>query len=90
MLQKVDILNLDNQPIAPVVKYFKYLDNLGKAENTLKSYCYHLMRYFKFLDEEDKVYEDVSLDLLSDFIGWLRHAQEDLAPCEGGFICSSN
>ncbi|WP_277547864.1 hypothetical protein [Brevibacillus laterosporus] len=48
------------------------------------------MLYFKFLDEEGKVYEDVSLDLLSDFIGWLRHAQEDWAPCEGGFICSSN
>ncbi|WP_429794812.1 site-specific integrase [Brevibacillus laterosporus] len=72
------------------MKYLKYLDNLGKAENTLKSYCYHLMLYFKFLNEERKVYEDVSLDLLSDFIGWLRHVQEDLAPCEGGFICSSN
>ncbi|QIC06424.1 site-specific integrase [Brevibacillus sp. 7WMA2] len=70
-------LNLDNQPIVPVVKYLKYLDKLSKAENTLKSYCYHLMLYFKFLDEEGKVYEDVSLDLLSDFIGWLRHAQED-------------
>ncbi|WP_425305446.1 site-specific integrase [Brevibacillus laterosporus] len=77
-------------PSYPVIKYLKYLDNLGKAENTLKSYCYHLMLYFKFLNEERKVYEDVSLDLLSDFIGWLRHVQEDLAPCEGGFICLSN
>ncbi|AKF95865.1 hypothetical protein EX87_19935 (plasmid) [Brevibacillus laterosporus] len=31
------LLNLDNQPIVPVIKYLKYLDNLGKAENTLKS-----------------------------------------------------
>ncbi len=63
------LLNLDNHPIVSVIKYFKYLDNLGKAENTLKSYFYHLMLYFKFLNEERKVYEDVSLDLLSDFIG---------------------
>lgn len=32
-------------PVIPVAKYIKYLDNIGKAENTLKSYCYHLKLY---------------------------------------------
>ncbi|MGG1442467.1 transposase [Brevibacillus laterosporus] len=35
----------------PVILVAKYLDNIGKAENTLKSYCYHLKLYFQFLKE---------------------------------------
>nr|WP_272949963.1 site-specific integrase [Brevibacillus laterosporus] len=50
----------------------KYLDNIGKAENTLKSYCYHLKLYFQFLEEYGLSYQEVNLDILARFIGWLR------------------
>ncbi|WP_338134163.1 site-specific integrase [Brevibacillus laterosporus] len=56
----------------PVAKYIKYLDNIGKAENTLKSYCYHLKLYFQFLEECGLRYHEVNLDILAHFIGWLR------------------
>ena len=66
------LIDGNNKPVVPVLKYLKYLDNIGKAENTLKSYCHHLKFYFQFLNEKEKGYKDVDLDLLGEFISWLR------------------
>ena len=66
------LIDGNNKPVVPVLKYLKYLDNIGKAENTLKSYCHHLKFYFQFLNEKEKEYRDVDLDLLGEFISWLR------------------
>jgi len=60
------------EPVLPVMKYLKYLDSIGKAENTLKSYCYHLKLYFEFLDKHQLNYENIDINLLATFIGWLR------------------
>ena len=56
----------------PLLKFLKYLDNIGKAENTLKSYCHYLKFYFQFLNEKEKEYKEVDLDLLAEYISWLR------------------
>ncbi|WP_034750439.1 site-specific integrase, partial [Halalkalibacter wakoensis] len=66
------LIDKDGYPVIPVAKYIKYLDNVGKAENTLKSYCYHLKLYFQFLEECGLEYQEVNLDILAQFIGWLR------------------
>lgn len=66
------LIDGNNKPVIPVLKYLKYLDNIGKAENTLKSYCHHLKFYFQFLNEKEKEYKEVDLDLLGEFISWLR------------------
>lgn len=58
--------------VIPVIKYLKYLDNIGRAEKTIKTYCYHLKHYFEFLEQYNKNYQEVTIDLLSKFIGWLR------------------
>ncbi|MFF2287225.1 site-specific integrase [Peribacillus butanolivorans] len=72
--EKKRYLLIDNggYPITSVAKYIKYLDNIGKAENTLKSYCYHLKLYFQFLEEYGLEYQGVNLDILALFISWLR------------------
>ncbi|WP_256710898.1 tyrosine-type recombinase/integrase [Paenibacillus sp. FSL A5-0031] len=72
------LLDSVGSPVIPVIKYLKYLDNCEKSTNTIKSYCYHLKLYFEFLMLRDKTYQDVSLDLLSDFIQWLRTPYESL------------
>lgn len=64
------LIDNDGFPIMPVMKYIKYLDNIGKADNTLKSYCYHLKLYFEYLGQIETSYKDVNLDLLGGFIGW--------------------
>ncbi|WP_353057002.1 site-specific integrase, partial [Metabacillus litoralis] len=45
---------------------------MGKAENTLKAYCRHLKLYFQFLSEKEIGYQEVDLNLLSEFISLLR------------------
>jgi integrase/recombinase XerD len=64
------------QPVIPVIKYLKYLDNLAKAPNTLRSYCYHLKLYFEFLSENGISYDSIGIDDLSKFIGWLRSSHK--------------
>jgi integrase/recombinase XerD len=49
-IPKYMLIDNDNKPVVLVIKYLKYLDNIGKSENTLKSYCYHLKLYFEFLN----------------------------------------
>lgn len=66
------LIDENNRPVVPVIKYLKYLDNIGKAENTLKSYCHHLKFYFQFLKEKERGFKEVDLDLLAEFIAWLR------------------
>jgi integrase/recombinase XerD len=66
----------NNTPVVPVVKYLKYLDNIGKAENTLRAYCRHLKFYFQFLKEKERGYKDVDLNLLAEFISWLRSPEQ--------------
>lgn len=66
------LIDKSGYPVIPVAKYIKHLDNIGKAENTLKSYCYHLKLYFQFLEECGLSYQEVNLDILARFIGWLR------------------
>jgi integrase/recombinase XerD len=66
------LIDWNNKPVIPVLKYLKYIDNIEKTGNILKSYCHHLKFYFQFLNEKEKGYKDVDLDLLGEFISWLR------------------
>lgn len=66
------LIDGDNKPVGPVLRFLKYLDNIGKAENTLKSYCHYLKFYFQFLNEKEKEYKEVDLNLLAEYVSWLR------------------
>jgi site-specific recombinase XerD len=70
---KYIIIDSKMQPVQPVLRYLRYLDNIGKAQNTLKTYCYHLCSYFEFLEQTNKDFLDVDLESLGKFVGWLRN-----------------
>ena len=70
------LLDSKGNPVLVVTKYLKYLDQTGKAGNTLKSYCYHLKLYFQFLVENKLNYKDINLNVLAYFIGWLRNPHQ--------------
>src|SRR5699024_5060064 len=59
--------------IENVLKYIKYLDNTGKAPNTIKSYCYHLKLFYDFLEQSNVSLNDLNYELLANFVGWLRN-----------------
>ncbi|MDM0892302.1 tyrosine-type recombinase/integrase [Clostridium perfringens] len=63
-------------PILPVAKYLKYIDNSEKSVNTQKTYCYSLKLYFEYLKEINVDYRNVNINILSDFVGWLRNPHE--------------
>lgn len=49
---------VDEQNHQPVMKYFKYLDRIGRAPNTLKSYVCHLKVYWVFLHDVGLSYHE--------------------------------
>lgn len=63
-------------PIMPVAKYLKYIDNSEKSFNTQKTYCYSLKLYFEYLNEINVDYRNVNINILSNFVGWLRNPYE--------------
>lgn len=71
------LINDNGLPIIPVAKYLKYIDNSEKSFNTQKTYAYSLKLYFEYLKEIDIDYKDVNINILSDFVGWLRNPYEN-------------
>ena len=67
------LLDDGGMPIVPVAKYLKFIDNAEKSPNTQKTYCYALKLYFKYLNEIKVDYSLVNVNILSDYVGWLRN-----------------
>src|SRR5258708_3525655 len=64
--------------IIPVVRYLKYLDAIGRARNTLRSYAHGLSLYFTYLAELRLDYQEVTLDDLGQFVLWLKNPYRSL------------
>ncbi|MEQ3564109.1 hypothetical protein [Bacillus thuringiensis] len=72
------VLHNKGEPVIPIMKFIKHKDSLGKAPNTLKTYCYHLKIFWCFLNEKNKDYREVDISLLTEFIHWLRKSTDDI------------
>src|SRR6266851_422933 len=64
--------------IVPVVRYLKYLDSIGRARNTLRSYAHGLKLFFEYLSQQELDYNDVTLDDLGGFVLWLKNPYRSL------------
>ncbi|MGL6107196.1 tyrosine-type recombinase/integrase [Romboutsia sp.] len=64
-------------PLIPVARYLKYLDNSEKSFNTQKTYAYSLKLYFEYLEEINVDYRNININILSNFVGWLRNPYEN-------------
>src|SRR6266700_1593790 len=58
--------------VEPVVRYLKYLDRIGVARNTLRSYATALRLYWQYLEQEELDWQQITLDDLSRFVLWLK------------------
>jgi integrase/recombinase XerD len=52
--------------------FLRYRDNVGRSRNTLRATCYRLKLFWEFLETQHLSYENVTLDDLAQFKGWLR------------------
>lgn len=64
--------------IVPVVRYLKYLNAIGRARNTLRSYAHSLTLYFTYLEQEYLDYQHVTLDDMGGFVLWLKNPYRSL------------
>lgn len=58
--------------IEPIVRYLKYLDRIGAARNTLRSYAAALKHYWQYLAQERLDWQQITLDDLARFVLWLK------------------
>lgn len=70
------LLDTNGLPVEPVAKYMKYLHNRESSSNTLKTYCTALKHYFTYLKQIETDYQQVSFEVLSEFVSWLRNPYE--------------
>jgi integrase/recombinase XerD len=71
------VLSKEDNPVVPIAKYLKYKDGLGKAPRTLKSYAYHLKAYWNYIEQKELGLGDVDLNVLADYMHWLRHGKQE-------------
>ncbi|EYQ98664.1 transposase A transposon Tn554 [Staphylococcus aureus DAR3163] len=72
------LLDKSFEVVEPVKKYIKYLDNTGKAPNTIKTYCYHLKLFYEFMCQRGIGLGDLKFEEMSNFVGWLRNPNVDV------------
>src|SRR5712692_646890 len=65
---------IDNEGVLvePIVRYLKYLDRIGIARNTLRSYATVLKQYWEYLSQQKLDWQQVTLDDLAQFVLWLK------------------
>ncbi len=66
------VVDEEGRLVEPIVHYLKYLDRIGSARNTLRSYAAALGLYWEFLSQEHLDWQQITLDDLSRFILWLK------------------
>jgi site-specific recombinase XerD len=66
------VIDEDGKLIEPIVRYLKYLDCIGSARQTLRSYAYSLKQYWEYLTQQQLNWQQVTLDDLSRFVLWLK------------------
>jgi len=70
------LLDSERKPIEPVAKYMKHLYNKESRSNTLRTYCTALKHYFTYLEQLGIDFQQVTFEVLSNFVGWLRNPYE--------------
>jgi len=66
------VIDEDGVLVEPIVRYLKYLDCVGSARETLRSYAYSLKHYWEYLTQQQLDWQQVTLDDLSRFVLWLK------------------
>ncbi len=68
----------NDEPVLPVLKYLKFKDNSGAARNSLRTYCGRLKLFFEFLGQLQIEYNNVGIDEMAGFMRWLQNPYGDI------------
>lgn len=72
-------------PVEPVEAYLAHLEVLERSPNTLRAYASSLRLFFEFLGAAGVAWDEVGVDELGRFVGWLRRRDGEVAvPIDAG------
>jgi len=66
------LIDADGEPVPEVLDFLKYKEKFGSSRNTLRSYCHHLLLFFRFLQQHNLDYGTITNEEMADFIRWLK------------------
>jgi len=66
------VVDVDGSVVAPIAGYLRYLDDTGKARNTLRVYGLGLAHYFAYVSEKDLDYRLAGVRARAGFVAWLK------------------
>ncbi|HYU72115.1 MAG TPA: tyrosine-type recombinase/integrase [Ktedonobacteraceae bacterium] len=72
------VVDDNGELVVPAIRYLKYLDAIGRARNTLRTYAQGLSFYFTYLAQQNLNYQQVTLDDLGGFVLWLKNPYRSL------------
>ncbi len=57
-------------PVEPIQRFLNYCRKRGLAANTVETYAYRLVDYWRWLEYKGLCWDSVGLDELADFVNW--------------------
>ena len=66
------VIDEEGMLVEPIVRYLKYLDRIGAARNTIRSYATVLKQYWEYLSQQKIDWQQVTLDDFAQFVLWLK------------------
>jgi hypothetical protein len=70
------VVDAEGSVVARLAGYLRYLDDIGKARNTLRVYGLGLAHYFAYLGEKDLDYRSAGVRARAWFVAWLKRPKQ--------------
>lgn len=66
------VLDGNYLPVQPIQSFLRYLTNIERSPNTIRTYAYHLKLFWEFVVSRQLQWESMGVIEMADFINWLR------------------
>lgn len=72
------VIGGDLRPVGPVDRYLVWLSSIERAPTTVRAYAHDLKTFWEFIDAREIEWEEISLEQLGAFTGWLRQPADNV------------
>lgn len=78
------VIGDDLRPVEPIERYLAWLTVIERSPNTVRAYAQDLKTFWTFLAARGLRWDEVSLEQLGHFTGWLRQPADNVIVLERG------
>jgi integrase/recombinase XerD len=83
------VIGSDLRPVQPVERYLAWLSCIERAPTTVRAYAHDLKTFWEFVESRGLAWDQVSLEQLGEFTGWLRWPADNVVVLQGGIAARS-